>query len=232
VPNPWLLATGLALALIATLLLRRGLRLAHLLRQIPGLPESTLDQLPTGLVKTQGRLHAPEPLQALLSRRPACYYFIKVESEPRDGKPAKQLAAVKRWAPSQLEGPEGAVNLQPWTPLVASSHKEVRHVQGLTSIPDEQADLYEALGITQRHLKRIQPYTIIEYRFEPGDHVHVIGTHDPKKGIYRAKHSPFTVTQTHDLGFLQGLRRELVLWTAIPPMAFIAAAIIIGLAFA
>lgn len=234
VPNWWILGAGALVLAIGALLMVRGVRLARLIGRLRRLDETPLENLdePIPLVRTRGRLGANVPLVAPLTRRPAVYFFVKAQSVPEPGEKVKTLAAHKQWTPSYLETDEARVDLEPWTPLVASAHQDTRRFEDLTEVPDEHADLFEALGIEDKHSARLGTIDVTEYRFEPGDEARVVAAYEPHKGFYRAKRNPFIVSAFEDVGHIRRLRNELVLWTAIPPMLVAAGLAIVLLAFA
>jgi hypothetical protein len=232
VPNWYILAFAAFLAVFGLFVLRRAVRLRGVIRRLKELEPVSVVDATVGLVMVRGRLATDEPLMAPLSGRPAVYYFLRFETVPEPGKKPRRLAVLKQWTATRLEDATGSLRLEPWTPLVASAHDATRRFEGLERIPEVDEELFEAAGITQRHLASIQPFVATEYRFEPGDEAYVTGIHEPGKGIYRTKGHPFVVSATRDLGYVQGLRNELALYFSVPFLLFSAAAVVAILAFA
>lgn len=234
VPNWWILGAGVLVLVVGALLMVRGVRLARLIGRLRRLDETDLADLdePVDLVRTRGRLDADVPLVAPLTRRRAVYFFVKAESVPEPGAKTRTLAAHKQWTVAHLESGGARVDLEPWTPLVASAHQDTRRFDDLAKVPDGHVDLFEALGIEDRHAGRLGAIDVTEYRFEPGDEARVVASYDPSKGLYRARRNPFIVSAFEDVGHIRRLRNELVLWTAMPPMLLAAGLAIVLLAFA
>lgn len=234
-PNWWLLTLGAVLLVIGFLLIVRGIRLARLIDRIRRLPHTTLASLadkPEPLVRSSGRLGADVPLVAPLTGRQAVYYFLKAESVPDAKGKFKTLAAHKQWTPSHVEEDTVRIDLEPWTPLVASAHQDRHRFEDLKGVPEGREDLFEALGIEDRHAARLGAIDVTEFRFEPGDEAWVLGSYEPHKGLYRTKRNPFIVSALDDVGHIRRLRNELVLWTAVPPMLLAAGLAVVLFAFA
>jgi hypothetical protein len=232
VPNEAVFTFGAVLILLAALLLRRGLILRRVIRTMHSLRTTPLTGIRTGLVRTRGRLATDEPLTAPLTGRPAVYYFVKAEDVPDAGKPTRRLATTKQWTTTRLEDGQTRVQLERWTPLVASAHLDTHRFDDLSKVPPDRQALFEELGMADRHAARLATIQVTEFRFEPGDQAYVTGTYDANKGIYRHGRNPFIVSTEEDVGYATGLRHELLLYTAVPAMLLAAGLIVLVFSFA
>lgn len=195
------------------------------------LPLLRLSEIQPGLVRVRARLGSARPIAAPISGRPSVYYFVAAERLGPVPRKKRRLGSHKEWTEVDLEDGELRVAVQPWTPTVASAHVDEERFEGLVTIPPDRVDLFELVGIADRHLGRIGPFHVLEYRLEPGDEVYVTGTYAPEKGIYRDGRSPLIVSAQPEIGYLRSLKNELVLYTALPPMVLAAGLLLFVLAW-
>ena len=232
VPNAYVLAFAAILVLIGIRIARRGGELRALIARMRALTPTALSDLKPGLVQVRATIQSDEPMAAPLSGRPCVYAFVRANRIPKGGQGPKRLASHKTWTPSYVSDGIGRIELQPWTPLVSATHKDTIRFEQLGGIPEGREDLFELMGMADRHAARIGTFDVTELRVQPGDEMYVTGTYEPGKGIYRHKRNPFIVSATPHIGYTAGLRNEVILYTAVAPMTILAGLILAVLAFA
>lgn len=229
------LAAGALLLFVGFRLLVRGARLATLLRELRRLRPTPLREVEIGLHQTRARIRRTESLlKSPYQKRECAYYFFRVSSATQ-GPRRKALATGKEWALAEIEDATGRARIEPWTAIVASPHKFTTTLGPLETIPPDLVDFFQKAGIDEKHLPRLGQMTVEEYTLEPEDEVYVTGTVRTEGGakiFHRPKRGPLIVSAEADIGYTKGLRHELFLYTAIPPLVIVAGIILSVLAFA
>lgn len=229
--NPAALVTAVLFFGIGAALVSRGLGTARLRRTLAQLQPSPVSSLGDGLRMVRGRIKGDPPLASPYQKRACVYYFFRV-SDPHAKRP-RTLATGKAWTLVDVEDSTGVARVDAQPALVASPRRFEATLRNLRTIPADLADFFERAGIDEKHLPRLPSMRIHEYTIEPGDEVFVTGTvriEDGQKVFYRKKRRPLIVSSERDVGYLNGLRNELVLYAATAPLLFAGAAGLLFLA--
>jgi hypothetical protein len=225
--QPVALIVAALLAFVATLFVIRAIRLRRLIHDLQTLDVVPIGNAQPGLALVHGTAHIPTPLVSPLMRKPCAYYFFRFE-ESRARKKPRRLAWGKEWTQIRIGDASGDCRVEAQTAVVASGNEYTKEFVGLRAVPPEHAVLFERAGIDERHLANLEHFRVIENTIEPGDRLYVTGTlrhENGEKVFYRVKRSPLIVSSKQRIGFVKGLRHELLLFSLIPLLLYAFAAL-------
>lgn len=230
----FVLAIAVVLIGIALTLTARGIQMGRLLRSLKRLRPTSISDVEPGLAMVHGRLKGHPLLKSPFQKRDCLYYYFRV-LEPRDrGAHPRTLAQGKEWTLAIVEDGTGEARVDAVAAMVGSPRRGEWRLERLAQIPPDLADFFERAGIDEKHLPKFPTLVVQEYTIENGDPVYVTGTvrNDADgKLFYRRRRGPLVVSSELDVGYARGLRNELLIYAATPPLLLTVGFVLAVLAF-
>lgn len=187
-----------------------------------------------GLALVQGRLQGDPLLRSPFQQRDCVYYYFRVLDPTNERRP-RTLAKGKEWTLAAVEDDSGRADLQGISSMVGSPRRFETELRDLSKIPPDLAGFFERAGIDEKHLARLTRLVVHEFTLEPGDVVYVTGAVREEAGtktFYRPKRGPLIVSSQSDVGYVRGLRNELLIYLTTPPLLLLAGLALVLLALA